>query len=606
MIPPLSAVGNLTGRYGIAVAASAHVELLRGICPKVQVCQGHEARHGVVYHHAEMPLATPRWYAGKKVIGYWVVESSLAAAKAKATADACTQIWTPSEASAAAIRALGTKTPVLVIPHPVAAPAEMPDRKGRDTVTTLFAFCPGWERKNPEGTIRAWQQAFPKSSALGKEARLVIKARHCGPAAVRLLEIITSGDARIEVITDDITREALDALYARADIFLSLHFAGAFELHIAEAAAWGLPVICTAVGGVLDYLPEDGAELITGTAMAPRMDDELNKSGEWLRPDAEAAVKALQSLARSLKRRLAMGAAARESVMKLLSPKRITLRMAQALEEVQAMPAPKISRKQLDKMQAAPVPVPQTPKLRPIRPGLEVMNADGKTPPHDAPCIISHRRSGTHLAAALLAQSWDCPTWLKTHDFPERRPNGHACLYVARNPFDCLWSNFRWWNEGGGAANDEVAAVLRGMTFTQWLNGAAAAKIGFRSCRDGLHDSFEVTRGQFFDPMRYWVDHVSAAIEAGMPVVLYEDIVRQPLTIAPVITRVLGREPARVVRSIAQPVGIHPSSAPVIGESIVQWTDEDLVRLSSLVSADMLKALNPRSLSAWLGVKKGD
>lgn len=606
MKPSLSIVGNLAGRYGIAVAASAHASLLREVCAEVQACHGPDAKHELVYHHAEMPLSPPRWYAGKKVIGFFVVESSLAAAKAKATADACTQVWTPSEASAQALRSLGSKTPVLVIPHPVDAPAEVPDRSGRDTVTTLYAFCPGWERKDPEGTIRAWQDAFPKSSALGKEARLIIKARHCGPAAKRLLEVIVGNDSRIELITEDISREALHALYARADIFLSLHHAGAFEMHIAEAAAWGLPIVCTAVGGVLDYLPADAAHLISGTATAPRMDDELNKSGEWLSPDAAEAVKALQSLARSQKRRVDMGSAARESVMKLLSPKRIALRMAQALEEAQAMPAPKITRKQLDKMHAAPLPVPLTPKLRPIRAGLEVMNADGKTPPHDAPCIISHRRSGMHLAAALLAQSWDCPTWLKTHDFPERRPHGHACLYVVRNPFDCLWSNFRWWNEGGGAANDEVAAALRGLTFTEWLNGAAAHKLGFRSCRDGLHDSFEVTRGQFFDPMRYWVDHVSAAIDAGVPVVLYEDIVRQPLGIAPVISRVLGREPARVVRTIVQPVGIHPSSAPVIGESVVQWADEDLVRLSSLVSAEMLKALNLRSLSAWLDVKKGD
>lgn len=600
----LSAVGNIAGRYGIAVAASAHVALLRDLCA-VQVCQGHDAKHGVIYHHAEMPLSPPRWYAGKKVIGYWVVESSLAAAKAKATADACTQIWTPSEASAQALRALGSKTPVLVIPHPVVLPDEVPDRKGRDTVTTLFAFCPGWERKNPEGTIRAWQQAFPKSSALGKEARLIVKARHCGPAAVRLLELITGGDSRVELITSDVTDEQMKALYARADIFLSLHYAGAFEMHVAEAAAWGLPIVCTAVGGVLDYLPDDGAHLIPGQPMAPRMDDELNKSGEWLRPDADAAVAALETLGRSLKRRLAMGAAARESVAKLLSPRRISLRMAQALAEVRQMPAPKMTARQIDKMQTAPPPaLPLTPKLRSIRAGLEVMSAEGKIPPSDAPCIISHRRSGTHLAAALLAQSWNCTTWLKTHDFPERRPIGHAALYVARNPFDCLWSNFRWWSEGGGAANDEVAAVLKGMTFSEWLNGAAAAKVGYRSCRDGQHDSFEVTRGQFFDPMRYWVDHVSAAIEAGVPVVLYEDIVRQPFKIAALISAALGREPARVVRVITEPVGIHPSSKPVIGNGVVEWSDEDLLRLSSLVSADLLQALNVRSLSAW--IKQGE
>lgn len=581
----ISAVGNTTGRYGIAVAAQKHVELLRTLCRHLQTCDGPHAEHDVVYHHAAPPVTPPPWYRGKRVIAYWVVESSIAAPQFKETADACAQIWTSSEASASAIRALGTETPVFVIPHPVAAPAQVPDRSGRKTVTTLMAFSPGWERKNPEGAIRAWKHAFPHT----KSARLVIKMRLAGPAAIDCVREMTRGDDRIEIITQDVPD--MGPLYERADIFLSLHHAGAFELHVAEAAAWGLPIVCTAVGGVLDYLTtgdEDYAALIEGKRIASRMEDPLNRCGEWVEPFGDIAAGELRKMARSRKRRMDYGYNARESVLKLLSPERVTELMAAALKQLPAEPKTAPARKAIS----------LTPcRLAPIRPGLELAG-DGRSQ-HAPPVVISHRRSGTHLLGELIARHWQTP-WLKTHHFPDMLPQQPAPVGVLRNPIDCLHSTWQWWQHG--AANDEIAAVVRGMSFEEWLLGMAGPALGFRSHKTKPVDSLEVGRGSMYDPIKYWLHHWLEVQAAGIPIVLYEDLIGGGIGdhVTAVLTKVMRRNPVTALEVVSEGVGIAPSSDHAPGKAMTEWPERALSRLSIMLKPDMLRSVNRKNLEDWL------
>lgn len=580
----ISVVGSLTGRYGISVAAQKHVELLQPLCADLQTGEGHHARHDVLYHHTAPPSEPPLWYNGKRVIGYWVVESSVASAQFKAVADACAQIWTCSAASARAISALGSETPVHIIPHPVPAPDVVPDRSARDTVTTLFAFAPGWERKNPEGAIRAWQRAFADTP----HARLIMKMRQGSAAAVDCLTLLAGGDERIQIITEDMPD--LTPLYERADLFLSLHHAGAFELHVAEAAASGLPVITTAVGGVLDYLPAEGARFISGTPIVSRMGDALNCSGEWLDPDEEQAVAALRELGADAALRARMGRAARESVMALLNPARIQALMAAALAELPAEARAPATRRVIQLL-------PQ--HLLPLRSGLELVGEAPRGPGPRLPVIMSHRRSGTHLLGEIITRHWHTP-WLKTHHFPDLLPQANPAVYVLRNPVDCLHSTWRWWQDG--AANAEIAQVVGSMTFADWLAGKAGPELGYLSYRTRPTDSLEVGRGSMYDPLLHWLHHWQEAQRAGIPIVLYEDLVRPEAAarVSAVLSELMHRDPVTPVEVIQDAVGFSPAQHHPSGKALEAWPKTALKRLKSLLTPNLLQSIHRESLEDWL------
>jgi glycosyltransferase involved in cell wall biosynthesis len=89
-------------------------------------------------------------------------------------------------------------------------------------------------------------------------------------------------------------RDELNGWYANSDAYISLQRGGAFELHCAEAAASGLPIITTKVGGVTDYLDESFARLINGVEVSFDGEHKVNSGGTWIEPDINQAASALR------------------------------------------------------------------------------------------------------------------------------------------------------------------------------------------------------------------------------------------------------------------------------------------------------------------------
>lgn len=592
----LSIAAHLAGRSGISDAARMNADLLSELVEKTSVMQAHPAS-SLIYHHGMPSKTVPHWMQGRHVIGYWVCESSEANADYKAAMDAHTQIWTASTASAEALRAIGSTTPVFVAPHAVELPGYHVSRALRDTLVTLFAFSPPMERKNPEAVIRAWRTAFGDVDAW-PHARLIIKTRTAPPSLTRLLQVLTESDDRIEIINADLPEAEMRALYDRADIWLSMQRAGAFELHIAQAAAHGLPIITTDVGGPKDYLTTGAAVFVPGVEIQPLQDCELNKAGVWYEPDAEAVVIALRTLAASEKLRLSMGAAARECVREKLSRDVVKAAMLTALE-------------------ALPPPLPPPPKvvmlmpkhLEPLRPGLDVVGESLRAPGPHVPVVVSHRRSGTHLVGEMISRAWELDCWLKSHEFPERLPAGNPAVYVVRNPIDCLWSTWLWWtNELGqrraGALNEEVVAALAGYSFADFLAGKIGPVFGFQAFRDGdsRRDNFEVGRGMFYDPIAYWLDHWTEAMAAGLPVIVYEDLIGPgiPWQAQETLERAMGRPSAQPVQRISVPVGLNPSDDHRPGKGLAHWPKKEVKRVKAALTPAMLEIVNRKHLEHWL------
>lgn len=550
----------------------------------------------LIYEHRMPDPAKQAWRDGRKCIGYWVCESDKANPLYKEAMDAYAQIWTASEQSAQALRAIGSKTPVYVVPHAVPVPDKQIDRSGRDTVTTLFAFMPPMERKNPEALLRAWLAAFPRDSKakLSTTARLIIKMRNSPPSLTRLLELVADEDDRIEIINKDLTEAEMLDLYDRADLWCSLQRAGAFELHIAQSAAHGLPIITTAIGGPLDYLSDEAAFFIGGPEIDPLQDCTLNAVGKWMEPDQAEVIAALRKLAGNAKLRAKMGASAREGVKVKLSDEAVKFAMNEALPAFEKLPTPAISL-------VRPERTMPPAHLAPIRAGLDVVGQEEAVIGMLQPVILSHRRSGTHLLGTLLQKHWGYRCWLKSHDWPERRPLSNPAVYVLRNPIDALYSTYQWWRSDGGAGNPEISAIMDKLSFEQWLNGDAGKIIGYQSWRCGDRDNFEVTRGQMYDPIRYWRDHWRAAQEAGLTVVLYEDLVRHPQSLVAVLTAALGVAPKTALEVIEERVGLAPSPVTKIGDGMKEWPGHQVARLDSLLSPDLMQSIGIRSRAEWLG-----
>lgn len=253
---------------------------------------------------------------------------------------------------------------------------------------------------------------------------------------------------------------------------------------------------------------------------------------------------------------------------------------------------------ELPPLKMAAVPPPD---MRPVRSGLQVVTTPGmKASPH-APQIISHRRSGTHLLATIIERHWSLSGWLKSHDFPERRSLGRKSIYVVRNPIDCLHSTWLWWRTGGGAHNARIAEVMDQLTFEQWLNGDAGKICGYTAWRDGERDNLEINRGQFYDPIRYWVDHVLAAVSVGLPIIRYDQLTSWPEGTTDILVNALERSPVTAPGPVTERVGLMPAEQiPTNAQAMEAWPVKHVARLRELLTDELLTACGLVNSEAWL------
>ena len=174
------------------------------------------------------------------------------------------------------------------------------------------------ERKNPLGTVIAFQNAFPKKS---ERVGLIIKTRNLdgslrdGDRAhwARTLERIHR-DPRIRVIDYTMPEDALSGLYRMCDCFVSLHRSEGFGFGPAEAMAHGRPAIVTNYSGVCDFCTPTTAKLV-GYQLVRVKDDEyayLDKESayEWADPDLKMAANYMRELAEDREQSQHLGRAA--------------------------------------------------------------------------------------------------------------------------------------------------------------------------------------------------------------------------------------------------------------------------------------------------------
>ncbi len=262
----------------------------------------------------------PEAFVARRRIGFWQWELEHFPEPAKLAFDLVDEIWCHSEHSAAAFRA-ATDKPVIKVPLPVTVPdVEAADRadfglpKEGFVVFTSFDGASSISRKNPLGSIRAFQLAFPRETS--PDARLMVKAMNTiNDALWRECKRIAQLDRRIVIIDDVLDRTRYYELLKACDAVISLHRAEGFGRLMAEAMALGIPVIATAYSGNLDFMTEENSWLVGGQMVDVLPGDYPFHQGQhWMDPDVQEAAEALRECARDVHLRQTKMTEALESV----------------------------------------------------------------------------------------------------------------------------------------------------------------------------------------------------------------------------------------------------------------------------------------------------
>lgn len=169
------------------------------------------------------------------------------------------------------------------------------------TVFFNFDYNSSFNRKNPDGSLRAFAKAFP----FEKNTRLIFKTKGAKEhlddrnRLLQLSEELTITD-RVVMIDEFIPTDDIYGLTSACDVYLSLHRGEGFGLGIVEAMSLGKPVVVTDFSATTEFCNHENSIPIPYSIVKvpPAMHDHpcYHAVTEWAEPDIEAAARALKKL----------------------------------------------------------------------------------------------------------------------------------------------------------------------------------------------------------------------------------------------------------------------------------------------------------------------
>lgn len=164
-----------------------------------------------------------------------------------------------------------------------------------------FDYGSGFNRKNPDGALRAFAKAFPNDS----HVKLVFKTKgsELHPDRVRMLHdlAVELGICNRYVSIDQyVPQRELFGLTNACDVYLSLHRGEGFGMTLAEAMAMGKPVVCTAYSSTTEFCKPECAIPISYRLVDVRPDQidhpYYREVRQWAEADIDEAAGALRRL----------------------------------------------------------------------------------------------------------------------------------------------------------------------------------------------------------------------------------------------------------------------------------------------------------------------
>lgn len=145
---------------------------------------------------------------------------------------------------------------IVVLPNPVALPEALPTRLARPHVHLVYLGLIA-RHKGPFDLVEAVARVSPETLL---RLRVVIAGN--GETA-RLREVVEQlGIERVVEVREWIAPAERDRLLASADVLALPSYGEGLPMAVLEAMAWGLPVICTPVGSVPEYVRDQESGLL--------------------------------------------------------------------------------------------------------------------------------------------------------------------------------------------------------------------------------------------------------------------------------------------------------------------------------------------------------
>ena len=291
-------IRNIYGEYGLHLA-----EIHQDFPFKDKIAKDGCYKANVFHINAD-EMVNAQIHLGKDIftdrynIGYWAWELSQFPHAWRSALQLVDEVWAPSRFIEQSI-ADATSLPVIRMPLAV----EFPEPNGmtresfglpddRFLFLFFFDFTSYVQRKNPEGAIRAFLQAFPDVDDACAGIVIKMNGMDLRPKEYQaFIQSIDCEDPRIILLDKVLTDRETKSLVKLCDCFLSLHRSEGFGRGLAEAMYLGKPVIATGYSGNLDFTNEHNSCLVD-YRLIPVRDHEypFAKGQKWADPDIEHAV----------------------------------------------------------------------------------------------------------------------------------------------------------------------------------------------------------------------------------------------------------------------------------------------------------------------------
>lgn len=237
--------------------------------------------------------------AARRTVGVWFWETSVLRPEDRRSTGYVDEIWVASEYLRDAVAPVDA--PVFVVPLPIEQPPPVTLSRAELGLPDRFVFLYVFdflsaERKNPDGVVDAFMRAFSP----GEGPSLVLKSVHGRdrkPRRLQALEEKVAGRPDVEIRDAHVSATERDALIAACDCYVSLHRSEGYGLTMAEALAYGKPVIATGYSGNLEFMTEESAALVPYRLVDVPADWWAHAPGAvWAEPDIEAAAEAMRDV----------------------------------------------------------------------------------------------------------------------------------------------------------------------------------------------------------------------------------------------------------------------------------------------------------------------